>query len=438
MIKKLVCVVIAFAMVVNSSYIFDAFSDEVYAQTITRDEYNALIQKKNSMYPSYKKALIKYNDGSISFFKSIGADDAVKTIKNCKYKSYIKLTSKGDSVKESLKDATSLKNMKKAIEYVISCNKRRKKINLSELKISSVLMAQAQANADYTVKEIKHAEQFDTSENLSWGYDDPIVGWFDDEKVLLDEAIKKGLYPGIEKMGMYEVLEKYPEFFSKVGHYYSITYPDYKTTGFGLRGGCKYGNGIAYSQVYSKNKKYNADAVDADEYQKTFLEYYNGLTKIINEYEALVKKINSYEVAEYGVGKVITKGGIKYKITGKTTANVVGSKKTIKKANVLDTISNNGYTFKVTSIGKKAFKGRKKLKSVTIGSNVKVINKKAFAGCKKLKKVVVKSKILKKVKAKAFKGINKKASFKVSRAKLKKYKKMIKKGGAPKSAKFKC
>lgn len=46
-----------------------------------------------------------------------------------------------------------------------------------------------------------------------------------------------------------------------------------------------------------------------------------------------------------------------------------------------------GKTFKVVSIGNGAFKNNKKLKSVKIGKNIKLIGKEAFSGCKKLAKV---------------------------------------------------
>ena len=46
-------------------------------------------------------------------------------------------------------------------------------------------------------------------------------------------------------------------------------------------------------------------------------------------------------------------------------------------------------TYKVTAVSDKAFKGNKKLTTVTIGSNVTKIGKEAFSGCKNLKKITV-------------------------------------------------
>ena len=67
------------------------------------------------------------------------------------------------------------------------------------------------------------------------------------------------------------------------------------------------------------------------------------------------------------------------------------------------------------------------------------MGKSAFSGCKKLKTITVKSTKFKsgKVGSKAFSGIAKNATFKCPKSKLKSYKKLFKKAGAPKNAKYK-
>ena len=99
----------------------------------------------------------------------------------------------------------------------------------------------------------------------------------------------------------------------------------------------------------------------------------------------------------------------------------------------------DGKPYKVTSIAAKAFYGNTTIKKVTIGSNIVKIGKAAFYKCKNLKKVTIKSTKLttKSVGAKAFKGIYKKAQFKVPKKLLKTYKKMLIKKGANKKSKFK-
>ena len=67
--------------------------------------------------------------------------------------------------------------------------------------------------------------------------------------------------------------------------------------------------------------------------------------------------------------------------------------------------------YKVTKIADRAFKGNKKLKKIVIGKYIKTIGKEAFSGCTKLKSITVKSKVLKKVGKNAFKGVSKKAKM---------------------------
>lgn len=99
----------------------------------------------------------------------------------------------------------------------------------------------------------------------------------------------------------------------------------------------------------------------------------------------------------------------------------------------------DGRTYRVTSVAKGACKGNKNLSSVTIGKNISKIGADAFSGCRKLKKITVKTTKLKtkSVGKNAFKGIYAKASFKVPKSKLSAYRKIFKKTGAGKKAKFK-
>lgn len=147
----------------------------------------------------------------------------------------------------------------------------------------------------------------------------------------------------------------------------------------------------------------------------------------------------------YQKGDVIESGNGKYVVTDATEMTVeykAPTKKTAAKATVKNTIkvTKDGVTatYKVTSIGAKAFKNCKKLKSVVIGKNVKKIGANAFNGCKSLKKIQIKSASLKKVGKNAIKGIHKKAVITCSAKKVKAYKKLFKKNtGYKKSMKIK-
>ena len=135
---------------------------------------------------------------------------------------------------------------------------------------------------------------------------------------------------------------------------------------------------------------------------------------------------------KYKITKVTKKKG---KITGGTVTYMKPYNKNSTSAVVKDTVKLGGVKFKVTVIANNAFKGSK-IKKLTIGKYITQIGKNAANGCADLKNIKIKTKVLKKIGGKAFKGINAKAKFKVTaKNKVKKYKKMIKKAGAPKKAK---
>jgi len=125
-----------------------------------------------------------------------------------------------------------------------------------------------------------------------------------------------------------------------------------------------------------------------------------------------------------------TKGNLKYKITASNTVSVTGAKSTsIKSITIPATVTNGGTKYKVTSIEEGAFKNYKKLKKVVIGKNITTIGKTAFYGDKKLKTITIKSKKITSIGKKAFKKISTKATIKCPSSKLKKYKKLLKKSG---------
>ncbi|MCM1441805.1 MAG: family 43 glycosylhydrolase [Roseburia sp.] len=141
------------------------------------------------------------------------------------------------------------------------------------------------------------------------------------------------------------------------------------------------------------------------------------------------------------VGKTYTVGKLKYKVTSKkknknyVTVTGVKSKK-ITSVAIGSTVKIKGTKFKVRQIGSSAFAKCKKLKKLTIGTNVIKIGKKAFYNCPKLKKITVKTKKLTSVGKSALKGIHKKAKIKVPSSKLKKYRKLFKKKGQKKTVKI--
>lgn len=131
-----------------------------------------------------------------------------------------------------------------------------------------------------------------------------------------------------------------------------------------------------------------------------------------------------------------------YKITGtgksKTAEYIKSTKKNPKSVIIPATVKINGVSYKVTSIGKKAFAGKTSLKKVTIGKNIKKIGIKAFYKCKNLRYINIKSvKITAKGTGKAaFKGIYNKPRIKTSKSTRNKYYKIFVKKGMSEKAKF--
>lgn len=161
-------------------------------------------------------------------------------------------------------------------------------------------------------------------------------------------------------------------------------------------------------------------------------------------------------VQDYGTGA-------KYKVKSSSAVEYVKPlKQNTTSVKIPKQVVISGGVYKVTSVAANAFAGCKKLKSVTLGSQVteigakafskctaltkitipaKVsrIGKKAFYGCKKLKNITIKTKKLtaKSVGSQAFKGIYAKVSIKVPKTKRKAYRKLLKAKGAGTKAKIK-
>lgn len=128
-------------------------------------------------------------------------------------------------------------------------------------------------------------------------------------------------------------------------------------------------------------------------------------------------------------GTKYTVAGCQYKVTkAGAEVSLIKTNKKAKRVTIPAVIKVNGVTYKVTSIGAKAFNGNKKLTKVTIGTNIKKISNNAFYKCKSLKMVTIKSVLLTKKTAskKAFKGVNKKMVIKVPKKVKKAYVKMFK------------
>ena len=192
------------------------------------------------------------------------------------------------------------------------------------------------------------------------------------------------------------------------------------------------------SVVYSNAVKYFFDlCVRAIGPGKTVVTVYANKTK-----KNVITKI-TFTVPGDASGKTgaktVTYGSGIYKLSGSGAVLIKPKNKNITKLTIPAAVSANGKKYKVTSVSAKACKGLKKLKTLTIGKNVKSIGKNAFQGCSKLTTITIKTtKLTKKnVGAKAFSGTPAKATVKVPKRVRKAYKKWLLSKGISKKAKIK-
>ena len=145
--------------------------------------------------------------------------------------------------------------------------------------------------------------------------------------------------------------------------------------------------------------------------------------------EAVAKLPAKPATSKPKAGTKVTVGGNQYTVT-KVGSEVRFSKAKagIKALSIPATIKYKGVTYKVTAINANAVKGNKKIKSATIGANVKSVAAKAFNNCPNLKTVTIKSiKLTKKTASKkSFSKVNKKMVIKVPKKVKKTYAKIFK------------
>ena len=147
-------------------------------------------------------------------------------------------------------DATSLENMKLALEFIKKCNDLRVENGLEPLKVSDEMMAISQVQANWSAFNRTHSRTYYVGENLAWGYQDPFDVWYNYEKKVYEET-------GSE---------------SRTGHYRNIVNKKWAMTGFAVTAR---GNGLTTEQSFGYAEYYSANAKSFQEYNQEFQEYYN-------------------------------------------------------------------------------------------------------------------------------------------------------------------
>lgn len=263
--------------------------------------------------------------GSLGFFESLDPTDTSKA--QAVLKGYI-LESDGKLDSELIKytelgtekDATSLENMKAAIEYLKECNVIREKDGVAPLKVDYYTMALTQLKANWSAKtdEGHYSKLYCNGENIAEGYggenNSPFKGWYTDEKVVYDYICKKYgtglsedeantyakqiqnnpilLKEAIDACGFYfytpnkfmtvdEAL-MYNQNYIQVGHYFNVIEKGFVSTGFAINqyGTIGTGNFFAQDFMCDTNTSYHKHTHiirTVEEFEKEFNAYYDSL-----------------------------------------------------------------------------------------------------------------------------------------------------------------
>ena len=257
-----------------------ALNDAQTAFDSNKSEKEVAQEKLNTFINENKSTIDQINKGTQGFFEYVSADLGKLTSQafdknNATYSkiaAYVKLGQEGD--------ATSIENMKAVIPWLKKTNDLRAKHNLNALNVSLWEMALAQANSDWAQENIKHSGIYDHGENLSWGYQDPFDGWYDEEKAIYDT-----FDDSLKQLSANDLSKKYPDKYNQVGHYLNIVHPNFTSFGMGHSSIGDYGRND--SQDFLFRKKHSSDVImTVDEFENKLTEYENKIDAVNKEYKA--------------------------------------------------------------------------------------------------------------------------------------------------------
>ncbi len=287
--------------------------------------------------------------GSLGFFESLDPTD--KSGAQAVLNGYI-LESDGKLDSELIKytelgaekDATSLENMKAAIEYLKECNAIREKDGVAPLKVDYYTMALTQLKANWSAKTDKghYSGLYCNGENIANGYGgvmgSPFEGWYDDEKVVYDYICQKYgtglsedeankyvkkiqnnptlLKEAIDACGFYYYTPNkymtedealmYNQNYIQVGHYFNVIESSFVSTGFAINQHGTMGTHNFFAQdfmgdtdTYYHNHTHIIKTVE--EFENEFNAYYDSLMNAQANYDkanAELSEIATEKVAE--------------------------------------------------------------------------------------------------------------------------------------------
>ena len=311
---------------------------ELEAKKTTLDNANKLAQNASMMIAK----------GSVGYFESNGNTTAVDIIQRS-----TSLDNWGaDAKKGGLtqigqeNDATTLENMKLALEYILKANEIRKANGLPEFKVVDELMAEGQVGANMEAITGNHTFMSQNSsdpnykgsmwgENLVNGYSDPFVGWYNEEYAVHDalngknvselslqekadlydylvenwdqekygntDSFTKTQKAAFERTFSGEELLSYKAMYIQTGHYDTLMNANVTTTGYGFcsRVTAQSWNGKTSTQKFGNETGLdeNVKVYNVQEYYNQFMAYYNSL------YNADANKVEAQKAYDEALAK---------------------------------------------------------------------------------------------------------------------------------------
>lgn len=259
-----------------------------------------IAQERLDEFEKTNKELIEmFNNkqGTKTFFQYLGADSAVELLSKPSdvLKDYTTLGGNDD--------ATNTNYLNYVFDYIDECNKIRKDLGLSELKVSAYLMADAELNANYASKIHGHSgANVSSGENHAFGYgaangeNSPFRGWYDEEKKIYD-----GLDEKYKKLSAYELYKKYPNVYMSVGHYLNIVNPDSTLTGFAFKGdytagssGLQFTGPSTFTQEFDYLYRPSKDVIlTTKEFKEKYTLYWGLMNRIPTEHYILQENVKN-------------------------------------------------------------------------------------------------------------------------------------------------
>lgn len=280
-----------------------AADEELVNAKAAKDTADAAVtgaqQKVDEAQAKLDSADAQLKQGAIGFFKAMGADSAIEIIQNCTYKDY---TEVGNSL-----DATSLDNMLLSITVMKNVNAYRKSVGLSELQVTYKLIAAAIADANYSTKNLEHAQQFDVGENLAWSYRDPCKAWIYQEKDLFDKTAASLGATNLSGKDAYDFWyanqDKFDYF--RIGHYINIINPDYAVMGCGLNDDTRLTFSLTLQYGGWSGSGWNMNPISVGEYEQKLTSYVNVLKSAKSALDAAKADLASKQQAATGAAETV-------------------------------------------------------------------------------------------------------------------------------------